>query len=116
MAKPFANSGDPDQTPHSAASDLGLHCFPITLLRVSRQQWVNLYFDSLSRLSPLRTIYMKCKPLLTSVCRQGMLNVSMLSVKIQTCTQASAGTISKNILRKACHDVTCNAGTCISTD
>ena len=51
MAKLFANSGDPDQTPHSAASDpnsgdpdqtlhsaesdLGLHCLPITLLLVS---------------------------------------------------------------------------------
>ena len=35
MVKLFANSADPDQTPHSAASDLGLHCLPITLLRVS---------------------------------------------------------------------------------
>ena len=35
MAKLFANSGDPDQTPHSAASDLGLHCLAITLLQVS---------------------------------------------------------------------------------
>ena len=40
MAKLFANSEDPDQTPHSAASDLGLHCLPITLLWVSRLQWV----------------------------------------------------------------------------
>ena len=40
MAKPFANSGDPDQIPHSALSDLGLHCLLLTLLRVSRQQWV----------------------------------------------------------------------------
>ena len=40
MAKLFANSGDPDQTPHSAASDLGLHCLKITLLRVSRLQWI----------------------------------------------------------------------------
>ena len=40
MTKPFANSGDPDQTPRSAASDLGLHCLSITLLRVSRLQWV----------------------------------------------------------------------------
>ena len=39
MAKLFANNGDPDQTPRSAASDLGLHCLPITLLRVSRLQW-----------------------------------------------------------------------------
>ena len=41
MAKLFANSRDPDQMPHSAASDLGLHCLPITLLQVSRLQWVN---------------------------------------------------------------------------
>ena len=40
-AKLFAYSGDPDQTPHSAASDLGLHCLPITRLAVSRLQWVN---------------------------------------------------------------------------
>ena len=38
MAKLFANSGDPDQTPRSAASDLGLHCLPITPLRVPRLQ------------------------------------------------------------------------------
>ena len=41
MAQLFANSGDPDQTPRSVASDLGLHCLRITLLRVSRLQWVN---------------------------------------------------------------------------
>ena len=40
MAKLFANSGDPDQTPRSAVSDLGLHCLLITLLRVSQLQWV----------------------------------------------------------------------------
>ena len=31
MAKLLANSGDPDQMPHSAASDQGLHCLPIML-------------------------------------------------------------------------------------
>ena len=41
MAKIFANSGDPDQMLRSAASDLGLHCLPSTLLRVSQLQWVN---------------------------------------------------------------------------
>ena len=46
MAKLFANSGDPDQMPHSAASDLGLHCLPVILLPVSRLQWVNSSFDS----------------------------------------------------------------------
>ena len=43
MAKLFANSGDPDQMLRSAASDLGLHCLPITRLRVSRLKWVNAY-------------------------------------------------------------------------
>ena len=47
MVELFANSGDPDQTPRSEASDLGLHCLPITLLGVSRLQWVNL--DSAGR-------------------------------------------------------------------
>ena len=35
----FGNSGDSDQMPDSAASDLGLHCLPITLLGVSRLEW-----------------------------------------------------------------------------
>ena len=41
MVELFANSGDPDQMPDSAASDLGLHCLPYTLLGVSRLQWIN---------------------------------------------------------------------------
>ena len=40
MAELFPNSGDTDQTPHDAASDLGLHCLPITHLGVARLQWV----------------------------------------------------------------------------
>ena len=32
MATLFANSGDPDQAPHSVASDPALLCLPITLL------------------------------------------------------------------------------------
>ena len=31
MANPFENSGDPDQTSHSAASDQGLHYLPFPL-------------------------------------------------------------------------------------
>ena len=42
MAKLFDKRGDPDQMPRSAASDLGLHGLPITLLGVSRQKWVTL--------------------------------------------------------------------------
>ena len=39
MANLFANSGDPDHTSHSLASDLGLHCFasyPFGVLRLNR--------------------------------------------------------------------------------
>ena len=38
MVELFANSGDPDQTMHSAKSDLGLHCLPVTRLGVSSLQ------------------------------------------------------------------------------
>ena len=44
MIELFANSGDPDQVLHSAASDLGLHSLPITLLGVSQLQWVIIFF------------------------------------------------------------------------
>ena len=44
MDKQFAKSEDPDQMLHSAASDLGLHCLQITLLGVSRLQWVKQSF------------------------------------------------------------------------
>ena len=37
-------NGDPDQMPHSAVSDLGLHCLPFTHLGVSRIKWVNQKF------------------------------------------------------------------------
>ena len=40
MVKLFANRGDPDQTPHCALSDLGLHCLSVTCLGVSSLQWV----------------------------------------------------------------------------
>ena len=40
MAELFANSGDSDETPHSAASDLGLHCLLVTRLGVSSLQEV----------------------------------------------------------------------------
>ena len=39
MTELFASTGDPDQMPQNAASDLGLHCLPITLLGVSRLKW-----------------------------------------------------------------------------
>ena len=42
MAELFANSGDPDQMPHTMASDLDLHCLQITLFGVSRLNGLTL--------------------------------------------------------------------------
>ena len=33
--------GDPDQAPHSAASDLGLHCLPMSHKKDARLIWAN---------------------------------------------------------------------------
>ena len=44
MVKLFANSGDPDQTPRSAASDLGLHCLQMSPLWDARLIWVKPVF------------------------------------------------------------------------
>ena len=38
-----ANSADPDQTPRSAASDLGLHCLPMSLLLDARCKWDKVF-------------------------------------------------------------------------
>ena len=35
-----ANSRDPDPTPHSMASDLGLHCLPMSFKKDARHIWV----------------------------------------------------------------------------
>ena len=37
-----ANSADPDQTPRSAASDLGQHCLSMSLLWDARHKWVKI--------------------------------------------------------------------------
>ena len=37
-----ANSGDPDQTPHSVASDLGLHCLPMSYKKHARHIWLKM--------------------------------------------------------------------------
>ena len=41
-----ANREDPDQTPHSAASDLGLHCLSMSHLWDARLQWVNDFLQN----------------------------------------------------------------------
>ena len=49
MVELFASSGDSDQKLHSAVSDLGLHCLPITRLGVSSFQWVKNIFPIFAR-------------------------------------------------------------------
>ena len=45
MVELFANIGDPDQTPLSAVSDLGLHYLPITLLGSPDYNGLNCFRD-----------------------------------------------------------------------
>ena len=81
MVELFANSGDPDQTPQFAASDLGLHCLPATLLGISRLQLAKhltakrVYGRDNVVTTPLRchsdiemTLLMRC--VLTGICEQ----------------------------------------------
>ena len=42
----FANSGEPDQTPRFAASDLVMHCLPMSRKKVAMLIWVNLNLAS----------------------------------------------------------------------
>ena len=46
-----ANSGDPDQTPHSVASDLSLHYLPLSHKKNARHVWVNMQLSCLSNKS-----------------------------------------------------------------
>ena len=40
----LANSGEPDQTPHSAASDVVLHCLRMSHKKDARLRWVQASF------------------------------------------------------------------------
>ena len=46
-----ANSGDPDQTPHSVASDLGLHYLHMSHKKDARHIWVKMQLFCLSHKS-----------------------------------------------------------------
>ena len=46
-----ANSGDPDQTLHSVASDLGLHYLPMFHKKDARHIWVKMQLFCLSHKS-----------------------------------------------------------------
>ena len=52
-------TGDADQTPRSSASDLGLHCFPMSHKKVTRLIWVNTI--PVYNLEALLTILSSCK-------------------------------------------------------
>ena len=43
-----ANSGDPDQTPHSLASDLGLRYLPMSHIKDAMHIWVKMQLCCLS--------------------------------------------------------------------
>ena len=64
-----ANSGDPDQTPHSVASDMGLYCLPMSYKKDTRQIWViinNCTFSS--QFSTMASPIHLCKNLVMQMC------------------------------------------------
>ena len=65
MAKLFAKSEDPDQMLDSAASDLGLHSLPITLLGVSRYNGIKSLISIAAEyiLISNKTVCTKCQSL-----------------------------------------------------
>ena len=50
-----ANSGDPDQMPHSLASDLGLRYLPMSHIKDARHIWVKncIFFAYLIRVAEI---------------------------------------------------------------
>ena len=53
-----ANSGDPDQTPHSVASDLGLHYLPVYHKKDARHYGLKCnYFAYLIRVEEIWEVY-----------------------------------------------------------
>ena len=46
-----ANSGDPDQTPHTVASNLGLRYLPMSEIKDARHIWVKMHLFCLSHKS-----------------------------------------------------------------
>ena len=66
MAELFANSGDPDQMPHSVASALGLHCSPVTILGLCRLKWVKS--ASNERMIPMPCLTLKLPVTTIVVC------------------------------------------------
>ena len=54
-----ASRGDPDQTPHSVASDLGLHYLPMSHKKDARHIWVKKcnYFAYLIRVGENWEVY-----------------------------------------------------------
>ena len=53
-----ANSGDPDQPPHSVESDLGLHYLPMSHKKDASNIWVKCnYFAYLIRVAEFWEVY-----------------------------------------------------------
>ena len=62
----LANNIDPDQMPHYVGSDVGLHCLPMTLLRVTKSEWVKCKTHILPFKMHELLSDKKCRPRFTS--------------------------------------------------
>ena len=85
MVELFTNRGDPDQTLHSAASDLGLHCLPVTLLGFPDCNGLNLFIHYTSSSSSLSY----CKIILPQLHMEGKMSKIGLLEFIQYYTTES---------------------------
>ena len=54
----LANSGDPGQTPRSVASDLGLHCLPMSHKKDAMLVWVKEILELFFRVEVWRIIHL----------------------------------------------------------
>ena len=80
----FANSRDPDQTPRSVASDLDLHCLPVTRLGVSSLQWVKFSPVDSTMFSYANNIFLSnSKALYVLAIRLGMYGNYLMCLSIQ---------------------------------
>ena len=73
-----ANNEDPDRTPYSSASNLGLDCLPVSLLWEARLKWVKFIEFLLDQAN----FYLICPAVLQILCRLD-LHFSSISEKQQ---------------------------------
>ena len=92
-----ANSVDPDQTPRSVASDLGLHCLPTSLLWSARLKLFRL-------LTVPRLFLCSGSPVHNDVCNRVVLSFSSLYLSV---SQEGCASLVGHFLARLCYIFYC---------